>query len=477
MAFPTIGFAYFFALTATVTWLLRERRTLQKLWLLAASYLFYAGWDLRLLLLLSGVSLLDWLIAERMLGAVSQRTKRLLLQAGIAANVGLLCVFKLYDFLRDSTESLAHMLGLQAHLPMLEILLPVGLSFYAFQGIAYLVDCYRGTVYRARSLLDFLLFMAFFPQLLAGPICRSHELLPQLAGPGPREVPELSRAVALILTGLFKKIVLASTLATRLVDDAFLAPSHYSSLQLLLAVYAYTVQVYLDFSGYTDMARGLALLLGFEIPENFAYPYAATNLGEYWRRWHITFSTWLRDYIYFPLGGSRRSYTRVYFNLLVTFLVCGIWHGSHWTFVLWGLAHGVGLAAYKASLDLRRHRGLDPKRQRPTRAWLVLGWASTLSFCAFARIPFKSADLQTAGEFMRGLGSAPFSVHGTDPVVVLVTLLGLAMSFWGKPVFDWVVRAHAGMPAYARPLAWVGAGVLMLALKTHDVAPYIYFGF
>lgn len=474
MAFPTIGFAYFFALVTTVAWLLRRRWETRKACLLAASYVFYAAWDIRLLPALAGISLLDWGIAEAILRAPGTRSKRLWLLAGVGANIGLLAFFKLYDFLRDSSESLARMLGLSAHLPVLEILVPVGLSFYAFQGLAYLVDAYRGTVYRAHSLLDFMLFMAFFPKLLAGPICRSHDLLPQFAREEASEVPELSRAVALIATGLFKKVVLASILASRLVDDAFLAPNHYAWHELLLAVYAYSVQLYLDFSGYTDMARGLALLLGFRLPENFAYPYAATNLGEYWRRWHITFSTWLRDYVYFPLGGSRCSPPRAYFNLFLTFLVCGIWHGSDWRFVLWGAAHGVGLVVYRAYLNRHSAESGGP---RPIVNWAPLwGWAATLTFCAFVRIPFKSPDLQTAGAFVEALVSSDRS-GSVDLVVVLVTLLGIGMNFFGRPVFEWLVGAHARIPSYARPVAWVAVGMLLLALDREDVAPYIYFGF
>jgi D-alanyl-lipoteichoic acid acyltransferase DltB (MBOAT superfamily) len=455
---------------------LRDHRTAQKALLLVASFLFYAGWDPRLAAHLAGMSLVNWLIAEGIARSRGTPRARRLLYFGIAVDVGWLCVFKLYDFFRDSVESLAQLLGLTVHLTVLEIALPIGLSFYTFQGLAYLIDTHRGTAYRARSLLDFMLFMAFFPKVLAGPICRSHELLPQLAADSPREVPEPSRAVALIVTGLFKKVVLSSLLATRLVDEAFLAPGHFSSLELLVAMYGYTVQIYLDFSGYTDMARGLALLLGFQLPENFAYPYAATNIGEYWRRWHMTFSSWLRDYIYFPLGGSRCSPLRAYFNVFVTFVVCGLWHGSRWTFVLWGALHGVGLAVYRASLDLRRRYRFAPP-WAASRTWLFVGWAATLTFCAFARIPFKAADLRLSGEFLRGLASGSGGAHAVDPVVVLVTLLGLALNFFGRPIFDAVASAHARVPAVWWPLAWVGAGVLLLLLKTRAVAPYIYFGF
>jgi len=476
VSFPTIEFAFFFVVVATVSWLLSEHRTWQKIFLLVASYFFYAKWDLRLLSLLAGVSLVDWAIAEALARLRATGGRRALVFLGVAFNVGVLCVFKLYDFFRASLASFAAYLGLSVHLPILEILLPVGISFYTFQGIAFVVDTYRGTAYRPRSLLDFLLFMAFFPKLLAGPICRSHELLPQLATDGPKAVPEPSRAIALITSGLFKKMVLASLLATHLVDDAFGLPASYSSLELLVAVYAYTAQIYLDFSGYTDLARGLALLLGFEIPENFRYPYAATNLGDYWNRWHITFSTWLRDYIYFPLGGSRRSKLRTYLNLILTFLVCGIWHGSQWTYVIWGLAHGVGLAVYKASLDVRRALGVDLNRRRSL-GWAVVGWFVTLNFCAFVRIPFKSADLEVTAEFFRTLARFTARGHGIDPWVVGVTVVAIAMNFVGRPIFEGFVRWHARLPGVVRPLAWATIGLVMLTIKTRDVAPYIYFGF
>ncbi|MET0384408.1 MAG: MBOAT family protein [Polyangiales bacterium] len=475
MSFPTFAFAYFFLLTITGYWLLQGRRTAQKVLLLGASYVFYAGWDLTLFCLLAGVSYIDWVISEAIVKARGTPRARRLLALGIACNLALLCVFKLYDFFRESLDTLTRLFGVSSHLPVLEILLPVGLSFYTFQGLAYLIDTYRGTAYRARSMLDFLLFMAFFPKLLAGPICRSYQLLPQLTSDGPTEVPELSRAVTLIVTGLFKKIVLASLLATRLVDDAFATPSHYSPRELVVAVYAYSVQIYFDFSGYTDMARGLALLLGFELPENFAYPYAATDLGAYWRRWHMTFSSWLREYIYFPLGGSRVAPLRVYFNLFVTFLVCGIWHGSRWTFVLWGGIHGVGLAVHRAYRDVRRRYGFTGK---PGPLFLCFGWAATLSFCAFARIPFKAPEIETAGEFVRAMFAADaHSDRSVDLVVVVVTVLGVVLNFVGRPIFEAVVQAHARVPTYWRPVAWVAAGALLFALKTQDVAPYIYFGF
>ena len=474
MAFPSLPFAYFFVVTATVAWLLRRRRTAQKVFLLVASYAFYAKLGLTLVGLLIGLSIADWLFGRAMAETRGGRARKIVLVFAVSTNVAMLGIFKLYDFFRASLESFAAFLGLSSHLPVLELFLPVGISFYTFQGIAYVVDAYRREVVPMPGLLDFLLFMAFFPKLLAGPICRPRQLLPQIMAPAPAEIEHPSRAVLLIASGLLKKMVLASFLATGMVDQVFQIPGDYSSLELVVAVYAYTAEVYLDFSGYTDMARGLALLLGFALPENFRYPYAATNIGDFWKRWHITFSTWLRDYVYFPLGGSKCSRPRTYLNLIITFTVCGIWHGSQWTFVIWGMLHGVGLALYRASLDVRR----DLKVPRITAWWwAAAGWFVTLAFCAFSRIFFKANDMSIAAEYFAGLARFTLRGQGIDPVIVLVTVGTIAMNFVGRPVFERLVAWHARLPAPARPVAWVAAGVLMMAVKSKDVAPYIYFGF
>lgn len=455
--------------------MLRGLRTAQKAFLLVASYVFYAKWELKLAALLFAVSLGNWIFGELLQRVKRAEWRKPIVTIGILANIALLGVFKLYDFFRESLDSFSRFLGVEAHLPIVEIVLPIGISFYSFQGIAYLVDTYRTTAVRPRTLLDFLLFMGFFPKLLSGPICRTNELLPQIMDDGKRDVP-VDEAAILIVSGLFKKVVLAGYLATHMVDGAFQLPSSYSSLELTFAIYAYTAQLYLDFSGYTDLARGLALLLGFRLPENFRYPYAATNIGEFWKRWHITFSRWLRDYVYFPLGGSKRSRARTYFNLIVTFTVCGIWHGSRWGFVLWGLLHGIGLALYKFSVDVRKDLGIDPKKKQPI-WWSFAGWLATLSFCAFVRVFFRAEDLQTAIEVFRGLSAFTFHGRGLDMTVVAVTLIGFAISIWGRPLFERAVVAYERVPTWARPAVWAGIGVILLALKPRDIAPYIYFQF
>jgi alginate O-acetyltransferase complex protein AlgI len=470
VAFPTTAFAYFFLLVLTLAWALRRRRRARNVLLLAASYAFYATWDVRLTVWLLAISLVDWGIGEAIYRA--PRARRALVWAGVLVNAGALALVKLYDFFSESVARFALLFGLEAHLPVLQVLAPVGLSFYTFQGIAYVVDVYRGKAYRSpdTALLDFLLFMAFFPKLLAGPICRSADLLPQLARPAPPTI-DVARAVALVTSGLLKKMVLAAYLSTHMVGEVFQMPERHAWPALVVALFGYTAEIYLDFSGYTDVARGLALLLGFELPENFRHPYAAHNVGEFWRRWHMTFSSWLRDYVYFPLGGSRRGALRTYANLLVTMLVCGLWHGATWGFVVWGLLHGLALVAHKAWRD---HFG---RAAAPSAAARAAGCLATVTFCALVRIFFRSEDLATAATYLAALAHPSVSWQGVDPLVVGITLLCFAMNFHGTAIFETFRRLYRLTPPVLQPLAWAGIGVLLLALKTREITPYIYFGF
>lgn len=475
--FETLPFALFFLAVLPVAWALRGQPTARKVWLLAASYAFYGGASPRLLLLLFGASLTEWLCGEGVARARTERGRRLWLYASIAKNLGLLGVFKYYGFFRDNVEAIANTIGFQSGLPVLEILLPVGLSYITFQCIAYTVDLYRGHGVRAASLLDFLLFMAFFPQLLIGPICRSRDLLPQLEAPAPKGIPDLSMAVSLVLSGLFKKVVIATWLDTHLVQDAFLGPEDFSRPELLIATYAYTVLIYCDFSGYTDIARGIGLLLGFHLPDNFNRPYRSTNLAAFWRRWHMTFSNWLRDYIFLPLGGSRVGTLATWRNLMIVMLVTGIWHGAAWTFVIWGAAHGVVLVLYKFVQDRRRAQGLDPKRMTfPW--WHHLGaWMLTFHFIAFARIAFRSPDVEVAGVYASRLVFGGGGGQGLEWPVWPVLALGMSLHFVGHHLRDAFVAWHDRLPSLARPVAWTVLAATILVLQPADVSPYLYFSF
>src|SRR6201982_1343622 len=308
MLFPTLGFLLFFLIVAPAMAALDTRFTAKKAVLVLASYYFYAQWDWRFCFLLAGSSALSYVAGLLIDRASDERRARFFLGITVALHLGLLGIFKYFDFFVLSANELARSLGLQHELPFIEILLPVGISFFTFHGISYLTDVYRGDVELCRNPLDMALYMSFFPQLVAGPIVRAAYFLPQLARPSPEPIP-IAPALLLILGGLFKKVVIANYLATGLVDPVFAAPTSYGGPDLLLATYGYAVQIYCDFSAYSDMAIALAALLGFRFPANFNQPYRAQRLREFWQRWHISLSTWLRDYLYKPLGGNPHGRT------------------------------------------------------------------------------------------------------------------------------------------------------------------------
>jgi alginate O-acetyltransferase complex protein AlgI len=349
--FHTLPFLAFFALVYGAYRLLRDHRA-QNLLLLAASYFFYGWWDWRFLGLLAGSTALDWAVAlaldARGPDGAHRRTpaaRRTLLSASVAANLGVLAFFKYANFFADSAVVALRALGLEADPVVLGIVLPVGISFYTFQTLSYTIDVYRGVLPACRSLPDFALFVSFFPQLVAGPIERAKDLLPQVQAPRTVRREDLDRAAWLVGWGLFKKVFVADNLA-RIADLGFAAPRPGGALALA-AVYAFAFQIYADFSGYSDIARGLASAMGFRFQRNFERPYFAGDPTEFWRRWHTSLSTWLRDYLYIPLGGNRDGTLRTYRNLLATMLLGGLWHGAAWTFVAWGALHGAWLAAHR----------------------------------------------------------------------------------------------------------------------------------
>src|SRR5680860_57119 len=343
MLFPTIQFALFFVVVLTANWLLLPHRQYWKWFMLAASYVFYGAWDWRFLGLIGLCTLINQAAAVLMARSTDDRSRRTVVVAAVALNLGILGWFKYYGFFVSSLINLLEPVGIDLPLPLLQITLPVGISFFTFQALSYTIDVYRRRQDQV-PLLDFAVFLAFFPQLVAGPIVRSSEFLPQLYTPkDPRHI-DATRAFGLIAGGLFKKVVVANTLAGAIVDPVFASPSQFSALEVLVGISGYAVQIYADFSGYTDIAIGVALLMGFKFPDNFNSPYAAISIQDFWRRWHITLSRWLRDYLYIPLGGNRGSRLATYRNLFLTMLLGGLWHGAAWTFVLWGGYHGAILA-------------------------------------------------------------------------------------------------------------------------------------
>src|SRR2546423_10227541 len=397
MLFPTSGFLLFFLVVAAAMAVLETRFTAKKAVLVVASYYFYAQWDWRFCFLLAASTGVSYL-AGRLIGASPRHDRqRLILTVAVALHLGLLGVFKYFDFFVLSANELARQLGLTHELPFLEILLPVGISFFTFHGISYVTDVYRGDAAVCRNPLDMALYMSFFPQLVAGPIVRAAYFLPQLARPSIEPIP-IGPALLLILGGLFKKVVVANYLATGLVDPVFSAPTSYGGPDLLLATYGYAVQIYCDFSAYTDMAIALAALCGFRFPANFNQPYRAERLREFWQRWHISLSTWLRDYLYKPLGGNRHGRLKTYRNLMITMLLGGIWHGAGWKFVVWGALHGGGLAVERLIEPWLGRRSLTP-------AGKLLPAIIVFHFVCFAWIFFRAEDFAMARLYITGLGA------------------------------------------------------------------------
>ena len=462
MLFPTFTFALFFVVVLTVGWLMPGRRGWWKLFMLAASYFFYGYWDARFVGLIVASTVVNqaaamWLVRLRGPGA-----RRAVVSVAVAANLASLGFFKYAGFFVDSAESALEGLGVAANLPLLNIILPVGISFFTFQAISYVIDVYRGTTDPAKP-LDFAVYLAFFPQLVAGPIVRANELIPQLNEPRVLRHTDFTRAVTLIAAGLFKKMVVATYLAEALVDDVFAFPDRFSSLEVLLGVYGYAVQIYADFSGYTDIAIGVALLLGIRLPDNFDQPYRAATIQDFWRRWHMSLSRWLRDYLYIPLGGNRGGEWRRDRNLLLTMLLGGLWHGAAWTFVLWGILHGLGLL-------VERRLGLKLPR--------LLACLATFHFVCFGWILFRAESLGAAGDVLGRLFSG--STVGSGGLTwVPVALIGamLATHFWPRAASEHGIRAASHLPVVVTALAFACWLVVLEQFGPEGVAPFIYFQF
>jgi alginate O-acetyltransferase complex protein AlgI len=461
-------FFAFFAAVFAVAWLERSHRR-RKLWLLAASYLFYAGWDWRFLSLIAASTLIDYLAGRGLGRSGRAASRRALLLTSLALNLGFLGLFKYYGFFVESAVGLLSALGLEPVARVPAIVLPVGISFYTFQTLSYTIDVYRGKLEPVRNLVDFALFVGFFPQLVAGPIVRAAEFLPQLERPPRWSEVAIRRDLTLFLVGFVKKACIADNVAP-FADRLFEAPETFTALAVWTGVALYAVQIYCDFSGYTDMAIACAGLLGYRLARNFDFPYLASSVADFWHRWHVSLSTWLRDYLYVPLGGSRGSRLATHRNLLLTMLLGGLWHGAAWTFVAWGLLHGLALAAH------REWRRFAAPRLPALPGGRLLATALTLHWILLTWIFFRAQSFADAAVLARAflLFQSP-GPRTLEPallflVVVLVAVHRLSASNRLEEAVerlpDW---AFAGAYGTAAALA-----VFFLPLRTEA---FIYFQF
>ncbi len=472
MLFCTSQFLGFFAVVLGVYWLLPGPRG--RVWfLVAASFWFYAGWSRPLAVLVGAFACLDYRVGLAIDGSGGRRRRAWLL-LGIALNVGLLAWFKYADFFLRSLEESLHAAGASVSLPALRLIVPVGLSFYTFEAINYLVDVYRGRLPAERDLGNFLLFILFFPHLVAGPIVPARDFLPQTRRPKRWSWLRLHLGLRLFLLGLLKKLAVADRMAL-IADPVFADPGAYSGAALWGATLAYALQVYGDFSGYSDMALGAAHLLGYKLAPNFNLPYLAANIADFWRRWHISLSNWLRDHVFIPLGGSRGGRWRTAFNLLLTMTLAGLWHGASWTYAVWGFLHGLLLIGHRCFVVLCEGRaGLRRCLLSGPGTALRTG-VTFLCFC-LTLVVFRCATL-TASATMFGRMLRPCAGGGISDAPAL--WLTVAAVVFGHAVAmrpDWR-RGLARLPAPVRGLGYASALTLVLVLAPGMGRAFIYFQF
>ncbi len=463
MLFPSVQFAIFFPIVLALSWALMSRPRAWKPFIILASYVFYASASPIFCVLLGGVTLGNQAAAVLIGRTEDERLRRLLVIGAVALDLAVLGVFKYYSFFVQQMAELLHGIDLGMPLPLITIALPVGVSFYTFQAISYVVDVRRRLVEPA-SLIDAAVYLSFFPHLVAGPIVRAREFLPQLATPRDPDNVAVGPGIALIALGLIKKVVIADYLARVLVDPVFAVPQAYGGLDVLLAAYGYAAQIYCDFSGYTDMAIGLALVMGFVFPQNFRSPYRATGFRDFWRRWHMTLSRFLRDFLYIPLGGNRGGRWMVYRNLMITMVLAGLWHGAAWTFVLWGAFNGLGLVAEHALAGRLRLPG-----------WLR--WLGTFHLIVFGWILFRSQSLSLAGTFLSRLASPGSATLWSAPVLIAIVLvIGLQVAPVA-PLAALQLRIERLRPVVLA----VGLAIVIVlvgaTVPSQGVPPFIYFRF
>lgn len=441
----------------------------QNLLLLIASYVFYGWWDWRFLSLIWISTLVDFFVARR-LGRPETTRRRAVLLISILTNLGLLGFFKYFNFFVESAAVLIETVGLSANLPVLRVVLPVGISFYTFQTLGYTIDVYRGRVEPERNLLTFATYVAYFPQLVAGPIERAANLLPQLNRPRVVDSHRLATGALLILIGLTRKVAIADPLAG-IVDRAFATPEAMGSADLVLAVAAFALQIYCDFAGYSDIARGTSRMLGIELMRNFNHPYFSSDITTFWRRWHISLSTWLRDYLYIPLGGNRGSRLFTYRNLMLTMLLGGLWHGAAWTFVAWGGIHGIALVVHKVYTAAR------PSGRTPSIPGRAVGWLVCTTVVLFAWIFFRAQSFEAAWQMITGIAALRGGLPETAALARFLALLAVLMLI-DIPQFR--RDDHAAMLEWhwlPRGLVYAAFILLIVLLVPEDDVPFIYFQF
>jgi len=482
MSFNSTEFVFFFLAVFYVYWAIVRWRTARSTWLLAASCAFYMSWNAKFIGLIAFSSVLDYVCGARIAASASPRARKLYLGVSLVGNLGLLGFFKYFNFFAENVSHALASAGLQGFAEFVpwEIVLPAGISFYTFQTLSYTIDIYRGQLAPARNFLDFALFVSFFPQLVAGPIVRASEFIPQLDEAPRYDDGRTARGVFLMLCGLSKKVLLADTIGLQLVDPIFHDPSKHGALGVVIGVWSALFQFYLDFSAYSDIAIGAAACLGYTLPLNFDRPFLAQSISEFWRRWHMSLSTWFRDYVFLPLGGRGAHRLQFFFNLMATMFLTGLWHGAGWNYVLWGVMHGLftffGVA-------WRKQRSKAELAARPLwERFLRRTWVFHL--VALSMLFFRNGTLREGNRGIEG-SFAMLRVLATEWGTALdVSTLGVS-ALAAAALIHFTPRAwihERGANVWMRLPAVAQAGVLflatgVLAALSYAKAPFIYFQF
>ncbi len=473
MIFCSGLFLFLFLFFSLIYNLLNKKDTLRIAFVTLFSYYFYYKSSGAYFVLLAIVTLVDYNIGRKLYKTTGLSSRKLLMFISVVVNLGLLCYFKYTNFLY---QAFCPLWG--GHFSPFDIMLPVGISFFTFQSMSYTIDIYRNKLQPVDRLIDYAFFVSFFPQLVAGPIVRASDFIPQIRKPLFVSREMFGTALFLIVAGLIKKSIISDYISVNYVDRIFDNPGLYSGVENLLGVYGYTLQIYCDFSGYSDMAIGIALLLGFHFPKNFDSPYKSQSVTEFWKRWHISLSSWLQDYLYISLGGNRKGKIRQYFNLMMTMLLGGLWHGANWNFILWGGLHGFALCVHKIWMKIRNHKK-GYKNPWPVRIWATI---VTFHFACFCWIFFRASSLESVEALFNKLiyefnGAVLPQVVAGYPLVFAFLVLGYLLHFcpesWSTACRNLMVR----MPLVLQVAVITLVVWLMLQVKGSDVVPFIYFQF
>ena len=467
--FNTGFFLFFFVFVLAFNQLFVNNKRAQVIFLLIESIYFYYKSSGFFFFLVVISAVIDFIAGKSIKDTNSKLKKKSYLILSIVTNLGILGYFKYTNFFLETLN------GLQlGSFDMLDIFLPVGVSFFTFQSMSYTFDIYRGRLKPEKNFVDFLFFVSFFPQLVAGPIVRASDFLPQIHKPTFVSRKDIARAFYLIIAGLIKKAIIADYISINFVDRVFEWPTRFTGVENLMAIYGYVLQIYCDFSGYSDMAIGLALLLGFKLPTNFNAPYKASSITEFWRRWHISLSSWLRDYLYISLGGNRKGTGRTYVNLLLTMLLGGLWHGASWRFVFWGFIHGFTLAIERLTKW--------PERIKDRKYLKIFGIIFTFHIWAFSMIFFRAQSFSSGFDMLNQIfnyfnGEVFIQFVETNLTIVVLFVVGMVSHFIPERMEFGIQKKIAAMPNWGKALLLTVVIWLVAQFKSADITPFIYFQF